>query len=436
MRLARLAILLLVACCTLPSTTFAQRKVDPRRAAKIGIRKLSGQHLRLYTDLPASKAVDELPRVFDAAVPQWAKYFGIPAARVADWRIQGYLMQDRTKFAALGLLPKENPEFVNGFASGHELWLEEQPSDYYRRHLLLHEGTHCFMNTQLGGSGPGWYREGMAELLGTHHWDGRQLQLRYLPARRDEVPMWGRTKLIRAAFRNGKALTLPAVLAIDGRRQWSTEQYAWTWALAQFLDSHPRYQEKFRELSSAVSDRRFNQRFRQEFRDQWSDLLVEWQAFVATLDYGYDAKRMAMQHQTARSVAEDPQTVSIAADRGWQSTGWLLQAGQTYRITAVGRYQIAFDTAPWPCEPGGVTLDYHDGHPLGMLLGALRPEANSSPSASKGQDADADFQHPMAIGLQATLAPRHDAVLYLRVNDSPARLADNQGTLQATILRQ
>src|SRR5687767_8851911 len=143
------------------------RDINARRVAAAGIRILEGRHVRLLTDVPASAAVDELPRVFDAAVPEWAAYFELPPSQIRR-RWLAFLFQDRERFRALGLLPGDNPEFVNGYARGYELWLLEQPSDYYRRHLLLHEGTHALMQTQLGGAGPGWYMEGMAELLGTH----------------------------------------------------------------------------------------------------------------------------------------------------------------------------------------------------------------------------------------------------------------------------
>jgi hypothetical protein len=71
-----------------------------------------------------------------------------------------------------------------------------------------------------------------------------------------------------------------------------------------------------------------------------------------------------------------------------------------------------------------VTLDYRDGHPLGMLLGVLRPVDT---------ERTADFSRPIAIGLRATVTPEFDAILYLRVNDWPARLSDNVGTLEASV---
>lgn len=403
---------------TIASQPETYRQVEERRAGQLGIRKIVGRHLRLYTDLPASNAVDELTVVFDAAVEQWADYFGILPQRVAGWRMQGFLMQERAKFAALGLLPEARFEFENGYSQGHELWLDEQPSDYYRRHLLLHEGTHGFMFAHLGEVGPGWYMEGMAELLGTHRWQDGQLRLSAMPASREEAPMWGRIKLIRDASREGKALGLSTVLAFDKRRMLTTDQYAWSWALCKFLDSHPRWQEEFRQLPSHVADSEFNEQFLRAIPvDQ---VAHEWNAFVATLDYGYDPARMAIVQRGSNAVtAKDG--VSIAADRGWQATGWLLQAGKEYHVSAKGRYQIARDSEPWPCEPGGVTLEYLDGNPLGMLLGAM-------------QFSDGDtFSQSLPIGLARTIKPDRDAELYLRVNDSPARLSDNEGELQATI---
>ena len=393
-------------------------QVDERRAAQVGIRKIVSRHLRLYTDLPSSNAVDELPAVFDAAVNQWADYFGIPQQRVSRWKMQGFLMKDKAKFAALRLLPETKTDFENGYAQGYELWLNEQPSDYYRRHLLLHEGTHGFMHTQLGHVGPGWYAEGTAELLGTHRWKDGKLKLNTMPASREEVPMWGRIKLIRDASRAGEALGLSAVLGLSSQRVLSTDQYAWCWGLCRFLDSHPQWQSKFRQLPKHVRDPKFNQHFLEAFSN--SAVSQEWVAFVAALDYGYAASQMAIVHSNPDKKPENG-SVEIATDRGWQATGWQLKAGKQYEVTASGRFQIAQDSQPWPCEPGGVTLRYHEGQPLGILLGAISSAQDNS------------FANPVAIGLQQTLKPDHDGELYLRVNDSPAKLSDNKGSLQVTI---
>lgn len=411
----------------------APRPVDLQQAAALGIREIAGRHLRLLTDVPRQPAVDELPQIFDAAVAHWAAYFQIPTKQLADWKVQGYLIQERQKFAALHLLPAGHTEYLNGYALGNELWLDEQQSDYYRRHLLLHEGTHSFMLSQLGSAGPGWYMEGMAELLGTHRWEGGQLQMGIMPANRAEVPLWGRIKVIRTAVEEHATRSIGEVFSIDNRQALSVDAYSWCWALCKFLDSHPRYREPFRKLPTIVNRADFTSRFRRMVHGDWSDINFEWRAFLAELDYGYQCEPMTMQH--ARSAPlKGPDTFVLAADRGWQATPWQLEEGSAYRISASGRFQIADDGDPWPCEPGGVTLRYHAGHPLGMLLGALRPTASRYEAGAEiSPNESGDITNPLPLGLESTIRPTMDCQLYLRVNDSPAELSDNLGTVTVRI---
>jgi hypothetical protein len=398
------------------------RIVDEDRARAAGIRKLTGKHLVLYTDVKSSPAVDSLPEVFDLAVPQWAEYFHVKEESLRNWQAQGFLIGDREPFDALELMPFGNEEFPNGISVGREFWLNAQPSDYYQRHLMLHEGTHVFMLSFLGGCGPGWYMEGTAELFGTHRYDDRykQLTLRTMPQNRDEVPMWGRIKLIHLTS-NAHQHPLASVLETDNRRQMGDEKYAWCWAAVKFLDSHPRYRARFRKLQNNVTQPDFNDRFRQLFRGQWADVQAEWLAYIAALDYGYDFERMAIEFRRGKRLTETAQ-VKLAADRGWQSSGVRLDAGKSYRVSAAGRYEIANDGEPWPCEPGGVTIDYQEGRPLGMLLGAIDSKENG-----------ATLANTFEIGLSNTITPIASGTLYLRVNDSPAKLDDNRGTVTVTI---
>lgn len=400
-----------------PADWPAPRTVDLDRAAAAGLREIAGTHLRLWTDMPPGEAVDELPQVFDAAIPVWEKYFGVPHQKVAPWQVQGFLIRDRAKFAALGLLPNDNPNFINGYALGNELWFEEQPSDYYRRHLLLHEGTHSFMLSMLGGAGPGWYMEGMAELLGTHHWQERLLELRVFPASKEDVPMWGRIPVIRQAVAEDRQLSLGEVMSISNREALSVDAYAWCWALAQFLDSHPEYSEPFGKLKRQVQNPEFNERFRRLFHKDWDDLEFNWQAYLHSLDYGYDPQRMAVgQAIPHENYAE------IVADRGWQQLPGKLRRGQTYRIISKGRFDLARDGETWPSEPNGVTLEYHDSHPLGMLLGTLRSE--------KHRD---EFAKPIEIGLRTTITPEDDSILYLRLNNWPGELSRSKGSVAVKV---
>src|SRR5690242_6096949 len=73
------------------------REVDVQRAAAAGLRELTGRHVRIFTDLPSSPAVDELPAAFDAAIPLWAEYFDLDEHAI-DGKFLGFLVSDREKF--------------------------------------------------------------------------------------------------------------------------------------------------------------------------------------------------------------------------------------------------------------------------------------------------------------------------------------------------
>jgi hypothetical protein len=396
--------------------------------AAAGLRQLTGQHITIYTDLPASAEIDELPQVFDAAVPLWCAYFHLAPTTAETWKMIGCVMQDKERFVQAGLYPSDLPPFPNGYARGLQLWLYDQPSAYYRRHLLLHEGTHQFMAKWLGGNGPPWYSEGMAELLGTHHWQDGKLQLAVMPRTKEEVPYWGRVKVVKEDRAAGKALSLLDVMNFDGRAHLRTEAYAWSWAAAAFLDGDPITQASFRELKTVVGKGRrdFSSEFRQKLAERWPEIVEDWQVFVAECDYGFDFARAAVARKPALPLPNAGATVAVASDRGWQSTGIRLTAGVKYQLAAQGSFQIAAGAKPWRCEAGGVTIHYYQGQPLGTLLAAVSDLEGEAGSASP-------LTSPRAIGLRGEIQAKTTGTLYLRINEAASGLADNSGSLQVTV---
>lgn len=408
---------------------FALPEFDDGKIAAAGIRKLTGKHLILYTDLPETVAdVQLLPQVFDAAVPLWAKYFDVDPAKLADWQVAAYVMESKARFEGAGLYTLDLPEFPNGFQKGSQFWLFDQPSDYYRRHLLLHEGTHAFMNRWLGGAGPPWYMEGIAELLGTHQWDGKQLTLGYNPPDKTLVPYWGRVKIVRDEWAAHRGMTLPDIFRYDNQAHLKNEAYGWCWAATAFLNDHPNTRDVFQELRHDTKDRSidFSKRFSERLKPDWPNIAEDWQLYVINLDYGYDISRAAIVRLPAQPLAAGGATIKVAADRYWQSTAVQLEAGQTYELTATGRYSLAREPKPWWSEPGGITLEYHQGKPLGILLAAV-----NDPSLS--DNGITPLANPAVIGLKSKITPMKTGTLYLCLNDSPAKLADNQGSATVVI---
>ena len=401
-------------------------KVDDQRVAQAGIRTLSGKRIAFYTDLPSSSEIDALPEIFDQAFPQWCAYFGVAAKASADWRALGCLMKDRERFRRAGLLPPDVPDFPNGYARNYEFWLFDQPTEYYRRHLFLHEGTHVFMITQLGALGPPWFAEGLAELLGVHRWRDGRLTLGCLPLTREETPMWGRIRIIQDAVAARRALRWQDVLAYGYRAHRQVEPYAWCWAAATLLERHPRYHDRFHKLFKHAADDDFPGCVERLFAADRQAVCEEWQLFVANMEYGYDVPRNAVDFTPGRPLPASGARVSVAADRGWQNSGVRLEAGRSYRLTAAGRCTLVQTPRPWPCEPNGVSIRYYRGQPLGLLLAAVRND-RPSPGATTG------LLRPWSIGLGAALQPNESGALFLKLNDSPAELADNQGEFQVRI---
>lgn len=400
----------------------ARMPLSAEDAAAAGLRRIASKHLTLYTDLPAQPAIDELPSVFDRAVPQWCAYFEVPAERTEKWRQTAYIMRDADRFRQIDALPGSLPPFLHGFQLGHEIWVHEQESDYYRRHLLLHEGTHGFMVHALGGMGPPWYSEGMAELLGTHRWADGQLTLNYVPRTRDEVPLWGRIKILQSDFRAGRGKTLLEVFAYDGRAHLAVEPYGWSWAAALFLDRHPLTKNAFRaaQLDARDNGPEFSRRMIVRLGPQWEAIQEDWQLFVVDADYGYDVARAAVIRKAGEALPEGGATVKLQANLGWQSTGIRLEAGQNYRIRARGRYVIAREPELWWCEPSGVTLRYYQHQPAGIVLGAVAPDTPSDQDVTP-------LARPLALGLERVIPVARSGTLYVRINEPSGQLSDNEG---------
>ena len=146
---------------------------------------------------------------------------------------------------------------------------------------------------------------------------------------------------------------------------------------------------------------------------------------VANLEYGYDVARTAVDFTPGRPLPHGGTTLRVAADRGWQNTGLKLEAGESYRLRASGQYQVDDEPQVWWCEPGGVSIRYYRGLPLGILLAAVRPE-DPAPGSTP-------LLEPTAVGLGTHLVPRQTGTLYLKINDSAGELDDNAGELHVHV---
>jgi len=401
---------------------------DDARLRDLGIQKFESKRLRLFTDIDEAKA-QALPPLVDHIYDAWTAAFGPlpPAADGAEFQITGYLMKEADRFVAARMLRDDLPSFEHGRHLGLEFWMKEQDLDYYREHLLLHEATHCFMTATPGGDQPLWFHEGMAEMFGSHHPDeSGKPQFCVFPKPDGAYDGFARIRFLTDEIAAGRSMTASEV-TLMGPGDFATyakRPYAWSWALCSFLDKHPNYRDRFRELVRHSSEPGFEGRLQEAYRNE-PRLNPEWQLFLAHMEEGYDFDRASIDFKRGVIFAR-PTDVEVQADRGWQSSGLQVERGKSYSITAEGRVTLGQSTKPWISEPAGISLRYAYGRPIGTLLAAVV----SDPRQIGG---DGGLLKPLAAGTSTIIEPAATGTLYLRINDRFSSLADNTGSYRVNV---
>ncbi len=410
-------------------------RVDPTEFQSLGIRVHESQHLKLFTDVAAD--VSKLPLLMDQAFDEFEKYFGKlpPAADGAIFQVNGYLIKDQERFKKAGLLREELRDEMHGRQIGYQFWMMEQPTDYYRRHLMLHEMTHAFMLANPRLTVPLAYLEGMAEHFGTHRLkaDGTLGELRLMPHNREEFRGHDRLFLIREEVKKRPAPSLFDVM------QWElptfrifNQSYPWAWGSCQFLDRHPRTRDRFQKLARSLTDPKAWQKFEEQLRSDEAEIVTEWILFATDAWEGFDFERMAIDFRDGQPLKDliragkKTYRAEVRADRGWQSSGIVVESGHHYELVATGKFTLADKPKPWDSEADGITFRYHNGRPLGQLLAAIR-------TAETAAGEPESMLQINALGTRSRLEAAYNGTLYLRLNDHPAELADNKGMVSIEI---
>ena len=343
-----------------------------------GLRRLSGQHIQLTTDIAAQVEAETLVASFDAAVPQWEAFWQLPTGSLDDWKVDAFVIRDKAAFRRLGLIPRHIPDFPFGYAAGNTVWVVAQKSEYYTRHLLLHEGVHALAFSQFGGAGPSWFMEGTAELLSVHEGSGPAVKINRVPESSDAVPYWGRFGLMTQRREQSGIPSLSKVLGYPRDLKSDVESYGWSWAAAMMLDAYPEYRDALYEAARVGRDSSpgFNVKLKQAFQG-WPVIVARWRLMCHDLDYGFDWSRervaLSMDDQLWDGSVIKKQ---VAANQGWQSLGVRLRPGMQVQITPSGRTVLAKEPKPWISEPPGITIRYHRGRPLGQLLAVIVPNVS------------------------------------------------------------
>ena len=365
----------------------------------------------------------------DAAVPRWCDYLGFEPPPPGGFVVDAWVLRDMAGARERGEVPRDLPPFGYGFARGQNVFVKSQPSDYYTRHLLIHEVFHAWSLTRFGGVGPAWFAEGWADRIATHRGDGFDLTPAWTPDAPESVPLWGRITRAAERYRVGRMPGVVGVLELPPTVGGDIDTYAAAWAMVTMLDSATETRRALIEAFDAVGDPvlRFNRRFLAA-ASEVTALEARWALWLDTLAYGIDPRRMVATPSTDDPVWDGgPADVVVPADRGWMTVGHRFAGGTRLRLTASGRATVrpAGDARrAWESEPWGLSIDFAGGRPVGRLLAAV-VDGRGGPTVTPVE--------PIDVSDAATVVVPRDGWLALRVNDHPGGLRENTGEYRVRI---
>ncbi|WP_145112629.1 hypothetical protein [Gimesia panareensis] len=404
-----------------------------QRLSLLGIECYESPRLKLYTDIDP-KLAQKLPAVIEQFYPALENYFGpLPPNREGtEFQVTGYIMQDRERFEKAGVIPGLLARIINGRHQGAQFWMESQTEEYYLRHLMLHEYTHCYSMIMKNIGAPVWYLEGIAESMATHRIgaDGK-FQFNVMPHNKTDFAGLGRISLIQEAVQNAPPPTMLDVMQLtpDDFAKDDAATYSWSWALCQFFDKHPRYQAAFRELSHHMQGAAFSEKIKQVIGPDPVEVNDAWLLFARNLQPGYDSKRAMISFVRGQDLEKDSSKPEIIdAYRGWQSSGVHVTRGETYKVSATGMFTLAQQPKPWKSTADGISFQYFNGQPLGRLLMMIRPDPDN---ASRMKTLLREYPQ----GAEAVWMAPASGTVYFRLNDAWNSLNDNEGAVQVKVTR-
>lgn len=419
--------------------SFPRIKVDPAAARAVGLNLYEGKHVLLVTDLELTDSVKNLTRAVDEAYPQLCGFFGVEED--PEWKLTVFLMESNLPFVEADFLPEILPPFDHGFSFNYDCWVYEQPSEYYRQHLVIHEMVHSFSSTVLGSAGPDWFAEGMAELLGMHDFSASPIQLGFMPPNRESVPYCGRIREIHDAIQRGEVRTLERAARHTKEDFQTNAVYYWGWALGRFLEHNPETREAlhglFPLLKTRISEEEFTEAFWKSLEGKRSAVEKHWLMFAASIDYGFDLEPMLFDADRGVSLKENggkKVLPKIQVNHGWQNSGIHVQKGDRIRIRAKGRFEICRSGEEfWPCEPNGVTIEYLNGMPLGILQAVILTDEETLSEETMNDRQEGTFFKPIAVGLSKTFTVPFDGTILLRANLPTCGMEENRGEFAVEI---
>lgn len=356
------------------------------------------QHFILHTDLTAAEAKELLEKL-EYMLGIISVYWQKPPQGI----IECYVAKDVGKWPA-GSIPDDYGRQKIARREGVTVSLvlgNEGKSTVYASAeggVTQHEAVHAYCAQNFGTTGPTWYSEGMAEM--GQYWRKGSLDVQV-------------HEYVVKHIRESEPKSLNAIVNSKETTGDSWENYAWRWALCHLLASNPNYAANFRPLGLGI----LNQKpvsFEQAYGHMANEISFEYLFFLQRLCNGFrndlcawDWKRKftAMAPGTAR-------TMPVQAARGFQPTGILVKAGQSYDVNCTGTWKLDKKSTKPVTAAGEEGAKPEDD---GKLIGTIFSEFQLSE----------EFE----IGATGSFTIPSDGQLYVRCRSDWGSIGDNTGTI-------
>ena len=403
--------------------------LNERRLTEAGIHRLESRRLILLTDRPPESVKHLLPladAIFDFLTIECGPLN--LAADGSDFQVTGCLIDDVKRFYAAQLMPPQNVELNHGRQQGYRFWMRHQADDYYQRHLLLHEFTHCYMHSdqQQPEPPPNWFLEGAAEVFATHQIDRDETRFAVLPEEWTGFEGWGRISEIARHIgppvsEKFSVRPIPTIQDIQNPQSSLARddgRYAFWWALCWMLRHHPDSAELWTSLCRSRDSGDLSVILNDARNQSGGRLEQDWLLFADAVCEGFEPNHSFARHRG--ESATDFQMI-LDADAGWQDSGWEFGKGDQCRVDCSGECVLATTSIPWVSEPQGITIEWYRGRPIGEVVAVL-------------VDSDGrTISHRVPIGRSRVIQIPRSGRLWLQVNDSESSRHDNSGGYRVSI---
>jgi hypothetical protein len=358
------------------------------------------RHFLIQTDLPEGEAktlAERMEATLKFAAEHWGRPPGEPIRCFVVRDLDGWSGETLDAGAREKIAQRAGLTRTDTLLRG-ERKLSARPVIYASASgdAARHEVIHAYLEQNFASQGPAWHAEGMAE-VGRFGTPGD-------PSVR--CPAW----LVKH-LRTHPAPSVARVVSERATKGASWQQYAWRWALCHLLLHNPNYRDRFQRYSRRIVAGHDDQ-FPDAMRPLAPQLEFEYREFIGQIENGYRVDLCAWDWQASWSPPEKrTASATLQAQRGWQPSGVLVEAGVRYRFSASGKWTLVHNGARLDAE------GQRDGS--GRLTGAIYHDDRLS--------------KPFALGNSGTFTAPATGRLYLRCAEAWGSLADNGGSISVRI---